>query len=145
MLLGSLWFLIIAVLYQVGVGLMFFQQFVGINGVIFYAQQIFVSAGYNLNRIQLVLISNRFNFQTTHRFCTGLGVPGASPTLGSILYSIEQVILTALGATLLIDRLGRRPLLLVWFLLPFSRKQRIPIWIIPLTLLKYCRLQLWGC
>ncbi|KAH0944154.1 LOW QUALITY PROTEIN: hypothetical protein HID58_003791 [Brassica napus] len=93
---------------RVGVGLMFFQQFVGINGVIFYAQQIF----------------------TTHRFCTGLGVPGASPTLGSILYSIEQVILTALGATLLIDRLGRRPLLLVWFLLPFSRKQRIPIWII---------------
>ncbi|EOA31925.1 hypothetical protein CARUB_v10015164mg [Capsella rubella] len=65
----------------VGVGLMFFQQFVGINGVIFYAQQIFVSAG-------------------------------ASPTLGSILYSIEQVVLTALGATLLIDRLGRRPLLL---------------------------------
>ncbi|XP_010485917.1 PREDICTED: sugar transporter ERD6-like 8 [Camelina sativa] len=65
----------------VGVGLMVFQQCVGINGVIFYAQQIFVSAG-------------------------------ASPTLGSILYSIEQVVLTALGATLLIDRLGRRPLLL---------------------------------
>ncbi|WZZ30011.1 hypothetical protein YC2023_013412 [Brassica napus] len=65
----------------VGVGLMFFQQFVGING-------------------------------TTHRCCSGLSVPGASPTLGSILYSIEQVILTALGATLLIDRLGRRPLLM---------------------------------
>ncbi|KAG2318253.1 hypothetical protein Bca52824_021375 [Brassica carinata] len=65
----------------VGVGLMFFQQFVGINGVIFYAQQIFVSAGYNSDRIY-------------------------------ILYSIEQVILTALGATLLIDRLGRRPLLM---------------------------------
>uniref|UniRef100_A0A0D3AFK3 Major facilitator superfamily (MFS) profile domain-containing protein n=1 Tax=Brassica oleracea var. oleracea TaxID=109376 RepID=A0A0D3AFK3_BRAOL len=49
---------------------------------------------------------------TTHRCCSGLSVPGASPTLGSILYSIEQVILTALGATLLIDRLGRRPLLM---------------------------------
>ncbi|XP_010546662.1 PREDICTED: sugar transporter ERD6-like 8 [Tarenaya hassleriana] len=65
----------------VGVGLMVFQQCVGINGVIFYAQQIFVSAG-------------------------------ASPNVGSILYSIEQVIITALCATLLIDRLGRRPLLL---------------------------------
>lgn len=48
---GSIWFSLMVILYQVGVGLMFFQQFVGINGVIFYAQQIFVSAGYNSNKI----------------------------------------------------------------------------------------------
>lgn len=48
---GLIWSNLIFVLYQVGVGLMFFQQFVGINGVIFYAQQIFVSAGYNSEMI----------------------------------------------------------------------------------------------
>ncbi|XP_034705834.1 sugar transporter ERD6-like 8 isoform X1 [Vitis riparia] len=65
----------------VGVGLMVFQQFGGYNGIVFYADQIFVSAG----------------------------VP---PNLGGILYSSLQVIVTAFGASL-IDRLGRRPLLMV--------------------------------
>ncbi|KAG8648219.1 hypothetical protein MANES_09G162100v8, partial [Manihot esculenta] len=65
----------------VGVGLMVFQQFGGINGIIFYADQIFASAG----------------------------VP---PSTGSILYSGLQVLLTAFAATL-IDKAGRRPLLMV--------------------------------
>ncbi|KAF2307132.1 hypothetical protein GH714_025000 [Hevea brasiliensis] len=65
----------------VGVGLMAFQQFGGVNGIIFYADQIFASAG----------------------------VP---PSAGSILYSGLQVLLTAFVATL-IDRAGRRPLLMV--------------------------------
>ncbi|KDP23565.1 hypothetical protein JCGZ_23398 [Jatropha curcas] len=65
----------------VGVGLMFFQQFCGINGIIFYADRIFISAG----------------------------VP---PSAGSISYSGLQVILTAFLTTL-IDRTGRRPLLMI--------------------------------
>ncbi|GMY21348.1 sugar transporter ERD6-like 8 isoform X1 [Fagus crenata] len=65
----------------VAVVLMAFQQFVGINGVVFYAGQIFVSAG-------------------------------VSPNVGSILYAVLQVVVTALGASL-IDRTGRRPLLVV--------------------------------
>lgn len=37
---------------------------------------------------------------------------GVSPTVGSILYALLQVIVTALGG-MLIDRAGRRPLLMV--------------------------------
>ncbi|XP_048235892.1 sugar transporter ERD6-like 8 [Ricinus communis] len=65
----------------VGVGLMAFQQFGGVNGIIFYANQIFASAG----------------------------VP---PSVGSILYSGLQVLMTAFAASL-VDRAGRRPLLIV--------------------------------
>jgi SP family sugar porter-like MFS transporter len=66
----------------VGVGLMVFQQFVGINGILFYASETFVSAGF------------------------------ASGDLGTILMGCIQAPITAVGA-LLMDRSGRRPLLLV--------------------------------
>ncbi|XP_022720087.1 sugar transporter ERD6-like 7 [Durio zibethinus] len=65
----------------IGVGLMVFQQFSGYNGVVFYAGQIFTSAG----------------------------VP---PNVGSILYACLQIIVLALG-TVIIDKAGRRPLLLI--------------------------------
>jgi SP family facilitated glucose transporter-like MFS transporter 8 len=65
----------------IGVGLMFFQQFGGINGIVFYVSSIFESAGF-------------------------------SPSLGTIIYACLQVVVTALGATL-IDKAGRKPLLLV--------------------------------
>ncbi|KAI9186715.1 hypothetical protein LWI28_020115 [Acer negundo] len=64
----------------IGVGLMVFQQFIGINGIIYYAGQIFVSAG-------------------------------VSPSVGGILYSSLQVVLTAFGATLM-DKVGRKLLFL---------------------------------
>ncbi|XP_019051473.1 PREDICTED: sugar transporter ERD6-like 8 isoform X4 [Nelumbo nucifera] len=67
--------------WLVGVGLMVFQQLGGINAIVFYASQIFASAGF-------------------------------PPKVGNILYSLLQVVVTALGASL-IDRAGRRPLLLV--------------------------------
>ncbi|XP_015055044.1 sugar transporter ERD6-like 8 [Solanum pennellii] len=65
----------------ISVGLMAFQQFVGINGIIFYSTEIFKSAGFN-------------------------------PSLGTILFGILQVGVTA-GGALLIDRAGRRPLLMM--------------------------------
>ncbi|OAY49640.1 sugar transporter ERD6-like 7 [Manihot esculenta] len=65
----------------IGVGLMFFQQFGGINGVCFYVSNIFESAGF-------------------------------SATIGTITYAIIQVVVTALNTTV-IDKGGRRPLLLV--------------------------------
>ncbi|OMO62390.1 Sugar/inositol transporter [Corchorus capsularis] len=65
----------------IGVGLMVFQQFCGYNGIVFYSNQIFTSAG----------------------------VP---PNVGSILYACLQIIVLALGA-LIIDKAGRRPLLMV--------------------------------
>ncbi|XP_042498699.1 sugar transporter ERD6-like 7 [Macadamia integrifolia] len=65
----------------VGVGLMVFQQLGGINGIVFYASQIFASAGF-------------------------------PPNVGNILYAVLQVVVTAIGATL-IDRAGRRPLLMI--------------------------------
>ncbi|GLT38351.1 hypothetical protein SLA2020_126070 [Shorea laevis] len=65
----------------IGVGLMLFQQLSGYNGIVFYASQIFTSAG----------------------------VP---PTAGSILYACLQIIVLAFGA-ILVDKAGRRPLLLV--------------------------------
>ncbi|CAA2935094.1 sugar transporter ERD6-like 7 [Olea europaea subsp. europaea] len=65
----------------IGVGLMVFQQFGGINGICFYTSSIFESSGFPAN-------------------------------VGTITYAILQVIITALGATL-IDKAGRKPLLLV--------------------------------
>lgn len=65
----------------IGVGLMVFQQFGGINGIVFYVSSIFESAGF------------------------------PSDT-GTIIYACLQVVVTAL-ASILIDRAGRKPLLLV--------------------------------
>ncbi|KAL2510611.1 Sugar transporter ERD6-like 7 [Abeliophyllum distichum] len=65
----------------IGVGLMVFQQFGGINGICFYTSSIFESSGFPAN-------------------------------VGTIIYAILQVIVTALGA-MLIDRAGRKPLILV--------------------------------
>ncbi|KAL3359298.1 hypothetical protein AABB24_016053 [Solanum stoloniferum] len=65
----------------VGVGLMVFQQFGGINGICFYTGSIFESSGFPSD-------------------------------IGTIIYAIIQVPITALGAAL-IDRAGRKPLLLV--------------------------------
>ncbi|XP_078148292.1 sugar transporter ERD6-like 7 [Carex rostrata] len=66
----------------VGVGLMFFQQFGGVNGILFYASEIFKSAGF------------------------------ASGNLGTILIACFQVPVTLLAAVLM-DRSGRRPLLMI--------------------------------
>ncbi|KAJ4727553.1 Sugar transporter ERD6-like [Melia azedarach] len=65
----------------IGVGLMVFQQFGGINGICFYVSNIFVSAGF-------------------------------SSSLGTIIYACLQVVITGLN-TVVIDRAGRKPLLLV--------------------------------
>lgn len=65
----------------IGVGLMVFQQFGGINGICFYVSAIFTSAGFPSD-------------------------------LGTIIYAVLQVVVTAIGATL-IDKAGRKPLLLV--------------------------------
>ncbi|EXC31835.1 Sugar transporter ERD6-like 5 [Morus notabilis] len=65
----------------VGVGLMVLQQFGGVNGIVFYASAIFVSAGF-------------------------------SGSVGTIAMVVVQVPMTALGVVLM-DKSGRRPLLLV--------------------------------
>ncbi|KAI5659015.1 hypothetical protein M9H77_27808 [Catharanthus roseus] len=65
----------------IAVGLMAFQQFVGINGIVFYASKIFKSAGFD-------------------------------PDIGSIAYSVLQVVVTGVGA-MFMDKAGRRPLLLM--------------------------------
>ncbi|KAI3469466.1 hypothetical protein Pfo_026129 [Paulownia fortunei] len=66
----------------VGVGLMVFQQFGGINGIGFYSSETFVAAGFSSGKI------------------------------GTIAYAIIQVPITVVGA-ILMDRSGRRPLLMV--------------------------------
>jgi SP family facilitated glucose transporter-like MFS transporter 8 len=66
----------------IGVSLMVFQQFVGINGIGFYASETFVKAGFT------------------------------SGKLGTIAIACVQVPITVLG-TILIDKSGRRPLIMV--------------------------------
>ncbi|XP_062207063.1 sugar transporter ERD6-like 5 isoform X2 [Phragmites australis] len=66
----------------VGVGLMALQQFGGVNGILFYASEIFVSAGFS------------------------------SGNTGMLAMASVQVPMTGLGV-LLMDKAGRRPLLLV--------------------------------
>ncbi|XP_057719607.1 sugar transporter ERD6-like 5 isoform X5 [Arachis stenosperma] len=65
----------------VGVGLMILQQFGGVNGIVFYAGSIFISAGF-------------------------------SASIGTIAMVAVQIPMTILGV-LLMDKSGRRPLLLV--------------------------------
>ncbi|BAT88030.1 Sugar transporter ERD6-like 5 [Vigna angularis] len=65
----------------VGVGLMILQQFGGINGIVFYANSIFISAGF-------------------------------SESIGTVAMVAIKVPMTTLGV-LLMDKSGRRPLLLV--------------------------------
>ncbi|XP_027164934.1 sugar transporter ERD6-like 16 isoform X1 [Coffea eugenioides] len=67
---------------MIGVGLMVFQQFIGINGISFYASETFAEAGLS------------------------------SGKTGTVAYAIVQVLLTVVGA-LLMDKSGRRPLLMV--------------------------------
>ncbi|CAH9061806.1 unnamed protein product [Cuscuta epithymum] len=66
----------------IGVGLMVFQQAIGINGIGFYASETFSAAGLSNGNI------------------------------GTIAYAIVQVPITVIGA-MLMDRSGRRPLLMV--------------------------------
>ncbi|KAK7332937.1 hypothetical protein VNO80_29694 [Phaseolus coccineus] len=65
----------------VGVGLMILQQFGGINGIVFYANSIFISAGF-------------------------------SESIGTVAIVAVKIPMTTLGV-LLMDKSGRRPLLLV--------------------------------
>ncbi|XP_057439424.1 sugar transporter ERD6-like 5 [Lotus japonicus] len=65
----------------IGVGLMILQQFGGINGIVFYANSIFVSAGF-------------------------------SESIGTIAMVAVKIPVTVLGV-LLMDKSGRRPLLLL--------------------------------
>ncbi|XP_057535076.1 sugar transporter ERD6-like 7 isoform X2 [Amaranthus tricolor] len=64
----------------IGVGLMVLQRFGGINGICYYASNIFETAGF-------------------------------SSKIGTIIYSLLQVLVPSIGATL-IDKAGRKPLLL---------------------------------
>lgn len=45
---------------QVGVGLMVFQQSGGINGIAFYASEIFVSAGMDCSKFSLLFCTSKF-------------------------------------------------------------------------------------
>lgn len=50
---------------SISLGLMFFQQFSGINAVIFYAEQIFIDAGSTLDSSVCVIIIGVVNFIAT--------------------------------------------------------------------------------
>uniref|UniRef100_A0A5B7B0P4 Putative sugar transporter ERD6-like 16 n=2 Tax=Davidia involucrata TaxID=16924 RepID=A0A5B7B0P4_DAVIN len=66
----------------IGVGLMVFQQFGGVNGIGFYVSETFVAAGLSSGKI------------------------------GTVAYALIQVPITLVGA-ILMDKSGRRPLLMV--------------------------------
>ncbi|MGA7876129.1 MAG: sugar porter family MFS transporter [Desulfoferrobacter sp.] len=69
----------------VGIGLAVFQQFIGINTVIYYAPTIFKAAGYGSNAVDI---------------------------LATVGVGLVNVIMTIV-AMILLDRAGRRPLLLI--------------------------------
>ncbi|RYR52526.1 hypothetical protein Ahy_A06g027434 isoform B [Arachis hypogaea] len=78
----------------VGVGLMILQQFGGVNGIVFYAGSIFISAVIQFSRKQKLL-----------------SMTGFSASIGTIAMVAVQIPMTILGV-LLMDKSGRRPLLL---------------------------------
>ena len=85
---------------------MAFQQFGGVNGICFYASEIFISAGK---------LGNSFtNFSRLLLNSCFLGYKSgfSSGNMGTIALAIINVPMTALGVFLM-DKSGRRPLLLV--------------------------------
>jgi len=103
----------------VGIGLFFLQQLSGINAVIYYAPEIFAHAGFDGAKTQVLAT-------------IGVGVVNVATTV---------------VAMLLIDRLGRRPLLIIGFLgaavtmlviaLGVVFPQAVPSWLIIAMLLLY--------
>ncbi len=103
----------------VGVGLFFLQQLSGINAVIYYAPEIFAHAGFDNARTQVLA------------------------TIGVGTVNVATTVL----AMFLIDRLGRRPLLVIGFLgaavtmlviaLGVVFPQAVPSWLIIAMLLLY--------
>ncbi|KAL6191049.1 hypothetical protein ACLB2K_037442 [Fragaria x ananassa] len=97
----------------IGVGLMVFQQFGGINGIGFYASQTFEEAG-----IQLQLCTSFHTVVPTNLTCKTYYISlmpnssGISSKIGTIAYACVQVPITVVGA-MLIDKSGRRPLIMV--------------------------------
>ncbi|KAL2923746.1 Sugar transporter ERD6-like 5, partial [Bienertia sinuspersici] len=95
-------------LVLVGVGLMVFQQFRGVNGIVFYATSIFESAGF-LGRV------------------------------GTLALVATTVPMTVTG-TVLMDRSGRRPLLMVsdfcsWILLRLLLERIVVLVLAPILAL----------
>lgn len=103
----------------VGVGLFFLQQLSGINAVIYYAPDIFAHAGFDSTKTQMLAT-------------IGVGVVNVATTV---------------VAMFLIDRLGRRPLLIIGFLgaaatmlviaLGVVFPNAVPSWLIIAMLLLY--------
>ncbi|KAF3562933.1 hypothetical protein DY000_02018546 [Brassica cretica] len=87
----------------IGVSLMVFQQFVGINGIGFYASETFVKAGLSSGKIGTIAIA-----------CVQVPIT----VLGTVLIDkcgrrpLIMVPITVLG-TVLIDKCGRRPLIMI--------------------------------
>lgn len=85
---------------------MAFQQFGGVNGICFYASAIFVSAG----KIGIMFKNlTRWLLKSCFLGCKSGFSSGA---MGLVIMAILNVPVTGLGA-LLMDKSGRRPLLLV--------------------------------
>lgn len=85
---------------QIGVGLMVFQQFCGYNGIVFYANQIFTSAGKLAWQT-----SNSLNFIFLMFFfwkhdMLSLYISGVPPNLGSILCACLQVFISFFSPSL---------------------------------------------
>ena len=103
----------------VGIGLFFLQQLSGINAVIYYAPEIFAHAGFDSTKTQVLAT-------------IGVGVVNVATTV---------------VAMFLIDRLGRRPLLVIGFLgaavtmlviaLGVVFPNAVPSWLIIAMLLLY--------
>jgi MFS transporter, SP family, galactose:H+ symporter len=103
----------------VGVGLFFLQQLSGINAVIYYAPEIFNHAGFGSGETQILAT-------------TGIGVVN---------------FLTTILAMYLIDRIGRRPLLVLGFIgtaatmltiaVAVINPSVVPAWVVIVALLLY--------
>jgi MFS transporter, SP family, ERD6-like sugar transporter len=88
------------------------QQLGGVNGVLFYASEVFVSAGNDQSEKEKkeTFDAQALQYTSAHAMMNRSGF--SSGNTGTVAMAVVQVPMVGLGV-LLMDKAGRRPLLMV--------------------------------
>lgn len=97
--------------FLIGIFLMFFQQFTGINAIMFYADMIFEEANFKVCGASRGTVIGIDHTKWLHD-CTISQNIFQNSSLASVIVGLIQVVFTAVAA-LIMDRAGRKILLII--------------------------------